>query len=118
MPNLKVTITIEEDNRLLPGFPIIRRYVSNQADLLAFQQATGVAFATAPGIPTSLTALNALYLTADQATAVRFNNAGVIPLNANGMIIILDANVTAAPVAEIQNNSGSTANIKGMIAGT
>ncbi len=120
MSALKFTISVERDGQLLPGFPLVRRLSVDEVQIADAEQPTSASYVAFPS--SLLDTIQAFIFRADQATQVRFNaqsDAG-IPLNANGIIVIIDAAIAsgAATNSTIQNNSGVTANFKGVACGT
>jgi hypothetical protein len=117
---IKVTVLIERDGALLPGFPLVRRLTVDEAQSADTEQASSASYVAFPS--NQLDTIQLLLIRADQATSIRFNNqsdAG-LPLNANGFVIVVDSNIASgiATNCTIQNNSGSTANLKGVACGT
>ena|SRR5579872_1405575 len=123
MPTLEIEINIKRDGQPIATFPNVRRIVVNELQVQTLQQPTGASFVAVPGTPPSSGAvMNACVITADQAIAVHLNgqtagDTGIV-LNAGGLLLVIDGNMTSATWATVQNNSGATANVQAITAGT
>ena len=117
---LDVTVIIKRNGRDVTGFPYQKRMVIDELQQFSYEKATSGGYETLP--TTQIAAVQALVLTADQSITLRLDgqsDAG-IPLNAGGLLLVLDSNLDAgvSTNATLDNNSGSTANITGLGAGT
>lgn len=125
MPEVKLTLLLEQDGRALPGFPYIRRQVVNefQGPLEVIKAGGDVSFVAIPGV-TVIPALNTFVLTTDQAYSLKFGGVGsgdgVVPLLAQGLIVIVGANIAsgAATNALGENAGANPANLRIVVAGT
>ena len=117
---LDVTVIIKRNGRDVTGFPYQKRMVIDELQQFSYEKATGGGYETLP--TTQITTVQALVVTADQATTIRLDgqsDAGIV-LNAGGLLLALDitADASASTNATLDNSSGSTANITGLGAGT
>ena len=114
-------LTIWKNNQRLSGFdPIVRRITCDESQGFTYEKATGGGYVAVPS--NQLDTIQALLLTADQALTVRLDgqtDAGIV-LGAGGLLLIVNATIDAAAATNvtIDNSSGSTANVKGLAAGT
>ncbi len=121
--NLKVTVSVELDGNPVAGFPVTRRIALAETYQFAYEHGDDGDTTTFTTIPDSKVAESqALVLTSDQAVNVRLDgqtDQGIL-LNANGLLLIIDADIDAGAGSnvKINNNSGSTANITGVGGGT
>lgn len=113
MPTFKVVVDIEEDGKRVPGFPVTKR-VSADESTGRFQVERADS-AGAEALPFSeLTTASVLFFQSDQALAVALSSLGI---NAGGLVVVFDGSIAPAN-ATTTNTSGSTANVKGLAAGT
>ena len=117
---LDVTVIIKRNGRDVTGFPYQKRTVVDELQQFSYEKATGGGYETLP--TTQIAAVQALVLTADQSITLRLDgqsDAG-IPLNAGGLLLVLDSNLDAGAStnATLDNSSGSTAVVTGLGAGT
>ncbi len=123
MPTLKVTVNVELDARSLPGFPVIRRLEVDEAQQFQYEKVDDTDGTTFVAIPTGeIAALQAFILETDQQVTIRLDaqtDQGIV-LNAGGLLIIMDATIDSGATtnAKINRNGSTTANIKGIGAGT
>ena len=112
MPLLEATLDLKLDGKSIIGQPVVfsATYVEGTATNLTKSGADGVSYLQWSQLATD----NGVLLITDTAVNFKFNNAGAIPLNAGGLILILGANIAAGVTTNvtINNNSGSTATIK------
>jgi hypothetical protein len=121
MSEIKVTISVEQDGVELPDMPVIRRYIVNQAvppgnHTLATNSSSYAAIAA-----DTMNPLQIVMLTPDQAINVNINQNTPLPLNANGVLLIVGANLTQGTPANnvtINNPSGVTVNYGALLGGT
>lgn len=122
MASIEVTLTIKVDGMPLPGMPIQKRLeVDEHTGRVEFEQATGGGYAALPGT-SALSEVQFLFLRANKAVTLRLDgqsDAG-IPLNAHGLILIMDADIDvgASTNATLDNGSGATALVQALAAGT
>lgn len=117
---LDVTVIIKRNGRDVTGFPYQKRMVIDELQQFSYEKSTGGGYETLP--TTQIAAVQALVLTADQSITLRLDgqsDAG-IPLNAGGLLLVLDSNLDAGTStnATLDNSSGSTAIVTGLGAGT
>jgi hypothetical protein len=121
MSSIKVTINIELDAITLPGYPVIRRLEVDENQQFKYEKTSGGGFSALP--LDQLGEIQALLLESDQQITLRLDgqsDAGIV-LNPGGLIFLMDVDIDAgagASNASVENASGSTANIKGIGAGT
>ena len=126
MPELKITIQVEQDGVELPEFPLIFREIVTESVPLAVQVAAdndSTTYAQVPGtIPSTL---QVLVLGFDQALNFRLNGAvaGSLPMNAKGCLVLVGSNIAAGAATNVTvNNPAATgnpnANLVGVAAGT
>ena len=124
MPELRFTILAEQDGVMLPDFPIVRRYIVNESaqlgDLIAAPDSNTSTFH--PIAAAVMAALGILFLTTDQAINLNLNALSALPLNANGLILILGTDLAQSPPdTNVEyNNPSSTvsANLSVIAAGS
>lgn len=119
MATIELSMTLRVDGQTVPGFPVIRKVTATETVAFDYQKASGGGYATLP--VSDIASLAALVVRADQAVTVRLDgqsDAG-IELNADGLLIILDAVIDAGAStnATISNASGAAATVKGWAAG-
>lgn len=118
MPLLEVTLDVKVDGKSVIGQPLIYSATVTQATSTQLTKtgADGASYFQWSQLATD----NDIFLMADQAVNFKFNNAGAIPLNAGGVILVLGCNITggASTNVTINNNSGQTANVKTLEAST
>lgn len=120
MATFQVTIDIKEDGVKLPGFPIVKSVTTTETSgkqSFVRSDASGV-YTELP--IAELAGVSVLFVQATQATALRFNDQSDsdLPLNANGVLLLVDAAIpsVATNKAAIENASGSDATVV-MVAG-
>jgi len=117
---LDVVVSIKRNGRDVTGFPFQWRKVVDELQQFSYEKATGGGYETLP--TTQIATVQALVVTADQATTIRLDgqsDAGIV-LNAGGLLLALDitADASASTNATLDNSSGSTAVVTGLGAGT
>ena len=117
---LDVIVIVKRNGREVAGFPYQKRLVVDELQSFSYEKSTGGGYETLP--TTQIGTIQALVVTADQATTIRLDgqsDAGIV-LNAGGLLMALDitADASAATNATLDNSSGSTAIITGLGAGT
>lgn len=120
MSTLRVTVQVDLDGVPVAGFPLVRRLELDESQGFVFEKATGGGYTAVP--TGELATVQALVLTSDQDVTIRLNgqsDAGVA-LVAGGVLAIVDATINAGATTNVTvtNASGSTANIRGVAAGT
>lgn len=122
MPELRATILLEIDGVALPDFPIIRRYVvAELSGLNAISQPADNNTSSFHPIPQlTMPSLGIFLLTTDLALNLKLNLNTPVPLNANGLVLILGANLTQGTPSqnvEVNNPSTGTAANVGVLGG-
>jgi len=124
MSSLEITIQVKRDGIQLDGFPIIRRLEVDELQGFAYEEANDGDDTTFSALPASqLDTIQVLVVKSDQQITLRLDgqsDAGIV-LNAGGLLALIDATIDAgagASNASVNNNSGSTANVEGVAAGT
>lgn len=119
--NLELNITLKQDGKMVSGFPLYRRLVVDELQQFQTEQPSSVGtFVALPA--TLIDVAQALILTPNQSVTVRLNgqsNAGVTLL-AGGLLLILDASLTAGAATNVtvDNSTGVTATLTGLVGGT
>lgn len=118
MPTLRVSLICELDDQPVFGSPIVKTI---QTDVAQFMDIFQDPFSTVVLGDTQINTIAALVLRTDQPVTVNLNNTpSNIVLNANGMLLLLDANILGdkpAPNNQIVNNGGNAAEVKGLALG-
>lgn len=117
MASVVIELNIKIDDQPVRGFPKTRRLSLDELQsALPYEKASGAGFVDLP--LGELGTVQFLLIEPDQATTYQFANGtpGNIALNANGLLLLVNANLTATP--EVENTSGSTAKIKVQAGGT
>lgn len=124
MSSLEITLTVKRDGQPVNGFPVTRRIEADEVQHFSYEQAAHGDITTFGAVPADqINTVQALVLRTTKAITVRLDgqsDAGV-PLNAGGILIVLDSTIDAgagASNAKVNNNSGATALIEGLAAGT
>ena len=122
MPTLTLTITAALDG--VPYKSWVRRITCDEAQPFDTEQAAHGDTTTFTALPgDKLDTVQVLILQPDQAVTVRLDgqtDAGIV-LSAGGLLAIVDATIDAgagAANAKVNNNSGATAVLSGLLAGT
>ena len=121
MPNtIEIVCEIKQDGVPVPGSPFIRRVTLDEVQGFAYEIASGAGYATLP--VTASDTLRLLVVSPTYATSFRLNgqSSASVDLNAGGLLILVDANLTAGAStnATASNSSGSTAVLTGYGGGT
>lgn len=121
MSKLKVTVILEEDGQVVPGFPLIRNYDRDEIQRSKHTQADhgdATTFATLPS--GELGTVQDFLVAPDQDTTVRLNGQTDrgIPVQADGFILGINCNITNAVLLSLNNNSGLAAQVRTLLAGT
>jgi len=114
MPTIRVSVQVTLDDVPLTNFPLFQRSAPSEFQSLAAQQVSGGGFVA---IPSSLmTTIQSAIFQTDQQLSVAFNGvvASPITVTAGGVLCVLGTSLTALSAS---NSSGSTANIRGLVAG-
>lgn len=122
MPTLRLTLKIELDGRPIPPFdPLVRTLTVDEVQTFAFEEANDGDTTTFSAVPiTQLTDLQVYACESDFAVTQRVDgqtDAG-LPLQAAGLVLLWNVDVDASTLVETNNNSGSTATLRGLGAGT
>jgi len=115
MPSLRLNVLADVANMLIPDFPFIRRLEFSESIAIEYDQVTGASYVAVPG-SSILTAIQVVILTADKNITVRTSgqtDAGSL-IGADGLFLLFNCNLSAITV---QNNSGDTAHITGLLMG-
>lgn len=129
MPTLKATLTLDLDGVALPGFPVIRRLAVAETQQFSYEEADDTTSTTWSAVPAAqVDTLQFVFLRADRGVNLRFNDGqtdtdtmGVLPLNTAGFMLIFDTTINAgagSPNLRVNNNSGGTAVLRGLVGGT
>lgn len=119
MSVIEVTVQVRKDGAVFPGFPVTRRVEAEAFEGFDYAKEEDLA-----GVYENLPVTQALpasvvVVKVDREVTVRLagqTDAGVV-LPAGGMLIILGSNIEDAPVAALNNVSGGTAKVVGLVAG-
>jgi hypothetical protein len=117
MASVVVEVHIKVDGEPIRGFPLVRRLSVDEIQTAKpYEKADGGGFVDLP--IAELGTVQFLLIEPDQATTYQFADgaAGNIALNANGLLLLVNSNLTATP--EVDNSSGNTAKIKVQAGGT
>jgi len=124
MPTLKHTSILELDGVLLPGFPKVKRLIVDETQQFQYEEANDGDTTTFSAVPADqLATIQFLLIEADQQLTFRFDgqtDTGIV-LNKGGLLLLMDVTIDAgagSSNAKVNNNSGSTANLKGLAGGT
>jgi hypothetical protein len=118
MPTLRITVSIDVDDVPIATSPIIRRISPAESQPMTAIRATSASFVALP-TGEMTTNIQALILQADQTVAIGVNNSATNPitLNPGGVMILFDCNLTGGSPL-LQNNSGQSATVRTLIAGS
>lgn len=112
MPLLELTLDLKLDGKSVLGQPFVQTatYVEATNTNLTKTGNDSSSYLQWSQLATD----NGLFIITDTAINLKFNNAGALPLNAGGIVLVLGANIAAGATTNItiNNNSGTTANIK------
>lgn len=126
MPEIRIVITVEKDGTSLPDFPYIIRGIFNEDQ-------SGTVVLTPDNSSSPLHPVQAMYMPAlgvaifrnDQAMNLQINENTPVPMNANGLVLFFNCNLTqATPNENFQVNnpaatgSGINVNLRTQFAGT
>lgn len=119
--NLELNITLKQDGKMVAGFPLYRRVVVDELQQFSTEQTSSPGtYVTVPS--TLIDAAQAVLLSSNQPITVRLNGQsnGGIALSAGGLLLILDATLNAGASTNItvDNSSGNTATLSGLVGGT
>src|ERR1035437_6459900 len=124
MPEVRATILIEIDGVSLPDFPVVRRYIVNElaniGDLVATPDSNTSTFHAIPAAV--MATLGIFFVAPDQAINLKINQNTPLPLNANGLVLIMGAALAqGTPNTNVQVNNPSSsvsANLPIIVAGS
>ena len=120
MAELKVTVQVEQDGVVLPGFPIVERVVVEQVvpwTPLRHDPSPSEAFVALP--TTTIVTLQALIVRPNRLLVVRYDgqtDAG-IEIEPGGLLLVLGGRADAGPVANVKASATETTLIHGLAAG-
>ncbi len=122
MPALEITVTAKLDGKPVDGFPITRRISLDELQGFEYEEANDGDTTTFSDIPAGqLDTIQALLLRTDAQVNIRMDgatDAGLL-LNAGGLVVIIDhTNDSGSNRLRVNNNSGGTAVLKGLVGGT
>lgn len=122
MPELRATLLLEVDGVALPDFPIIRRYVVAELSGLntISQPADNNTTSYHPLPQITMPSLGVFLLTMDQALNLKLNLNTPLPMNANGLVLILGTSIiqgTPSQSVEVNNPAAATTANVGILAG-
>jgi hypothetical protein len=124
VPVFEIEISIKQDGAPLPRFPLIRRIQTVEGQTIATSKAGGDGagiYVVVPGAD-AIPALQGFVLSSDSAVNLRLNGQsnGSVPLNAGGIMILIDGNLAAGATTNLTiNNPGvAAANLTGAVLGT
>jgi hypothetical protein len=120
MPTLKLTLTAELDSQLVPGFPIVRRLVVDEVQAFDYKRTSGGTYVALP--LDQIDTVQVFVMQTDREVTLRFqgqSDAGLV-LHAGGLVLLFDVDLDAgfATNVTVNNNSGITATLRGLGAGT
>lgn len=120
MPTIQVTVDIKEDGQTLPGFPVTKSVTVLES--LGRATVERISAAGFPELPLNdLNDINVLYVRANEATTLRFNDQTDqgLPMLADGFLLMVGSDIpdSASSKAGLQNLSGSTATVTTISAG-
>ena len=117
-----VTVTVRKNGQKMPGYDTLtRRLLVDESQSFDYEKTTGGGYATLP--VTSLDEINILILRAtDQSVTIRLDaqsDAGII-IQPGGLVVLFDVDIDAGAStnATVENSSGSTTVINGLVGGT
>lgn len=121
MPTFTITMDIKEDGASLPGFPVTKSVTATESGGKAtVSRPDSASFTELP--LTDLGGVSILYIEADQAYSLRFedqSDAG-LPMAANGVCLLVNSNISSGATnkAALQTNTGSAATVQVVKAGS
>ena len=124
MPKMKVTVTADIDGQVVAGTPYSKVVDIDESQSFSYEEANDGDTSTFSAIPADqLATIKVLLVKPDQQVNIRLDgasDAGIL-LSAGGFLAIVDATIDAgagSSNAKVNNNSGSTALLKGAAGGT
>ena len=124
MPKMKVTVTADIDGQVVAGTPYSKVVDIDESQSFSYEEADDGDTSTFSAIPADqLATIKVLLVKPDQQVNIRLDgasDAGIL-LSAGGFLAIVDATIDAgagSSNAKVNNNSGSTALLKGAAGGT
>lgn len=123
MPNVTVRLEVEVDGQPVPGFPVIKRLLLDESAAFEFGKPDdgGWTFSALPA--DLLDVISVLMLRTDRQITLRLDgqsDAGIV-LNAGGVLALVDVTIDAGAGvlnAKLNNQSGATAVVSGLAAGS
>lgn len=121
---MKVTVTADIDGQVVAGTPYSKVVDIDESQSFSYEEANDGDTSTFSAIPADqLATIKVLLVKPDQQVNIRLDgasDAGIL-LSAGGFLAIVDATIDAgagSSNAKVNNNSGSTALLKGAAGGT
>lgn len=120
MATVEVEVRVAVDGLPVAGFPVVRRLTVGEVQAFDYAKADdNGTFATLP--VDQIASLKALVVRPAAVMTVRLDaqtDAGIV-LDADGLLVILGATIDASATtnAKISNDSGATAQVRGLAAG-
>jgi hypothetical protein len=128
MPTYELSITLRSGGQVVSGFPVLRRVEVDEAQAGVTDLASAANSSTWTAVPAfSIDTLTFLFVSTDRPITVRLNDAvdaldrAVIPLNAGGLLVLIDTTIAkgaGSANARMNNVSGSTALVRSFGGGT
>jgi hypothetical protein len=114
MAQIRVSVIVEVDDVPVANFPLFYRQAPTVVQPLVRTQTSGGGFIAVPS--TAMTTIQTAIFQSDQTLSVAFNGVvgSPITLSAGGVLAVLNTSLTALSAS---NASGSTANLRGLLAG-
>ncbi len=116
MPSARISVNAELSDVLLPDLPFVRRDEYDECIAFSYDQADGAGYVAIPG-STAITTIQLVVLQPTQDVEVRINGQSDqgTPVSAGGLFLCMNTAITAITV---NNDSGSTVDIRGALFGT
>lgn len=119
MPTIKVTVDVEVDGKRIGNFPVSRRIQITEEQAFQYLAADSAGYHSIPA--SEIAVVKALVFTADKALTLRLqgqSDAGLV-VNENGIVALVDVTLNSGALtnATLNNTSGSTAIVEGVVAG-
>jgi hypothetical protein len=124
MPAFKATVALELDGVPLAGSPWVRRYELPELSQVSQEQADDGDATTFNAVQAAhLDTLRVVFLVPDRQATFRFDGQtdGGLTMDAGGLVLLLGATIDAgagADNASVNNNSGGTVTLRGLLVGT
>lgn len=124
MDSYEITLHVRKNGVIVEGFPVTRRIETDESQGFGYEKANDGDSTTFSALPADqLATIQLLIVKTDKAITLRLDNqsSAGIELNAGGLLAIIDCTIDAgagANNAKVNNNSGATALVDGVAAGT